>query len=305
MHLTELRPRGAFSLEAAATFGFGPNAGGTPRFDGRMRIAFPVDGGCGYAGAVLTQPEPDGLVAVELHIADGAQIEVALAQLARIVSLDHDGEEFARVGDRDPVLGALQAAYHGQRPVLFHSPYEGAAWSIISARRPASVAAAVRIALSEQLGLAFELAGQTVHAFPQPAAVLKLDSFPGLDPTKMRRLRGVAQADAELDVRYLHTLGPQRSFEHLQRLEGIGPFYAGLIVLRATGFADAMLRTAEPKVLRNAAEVYGLPVPLTLERFTELADHWRPFRTWATVLIRLAGDRARREARPPMPPEPA
>ncbi len=36
----------------------------------------------------------------------------------------------------------------------------------------------MRTALSEQLGLPFELAGQTVHAFPQPATLLKLDSFP-------------------------------------------------------------------------------------------------------------------------------
>jgi DNA-3-methyladenine glycosylase II len=296
MHLKELIPRGAFSLEAAATFGFGPNEGRPPHFDGTMRLAFAVDGVSGYAGAVLTQPERDGPVAVELQLAGGAEVDVALAQVARVVSLDHDGEEFARVGDRDPILGALQAQHHGQRPVLFPSPYEGAAWSVISARRPASVAARVRAALSQQFGQPFELAGEAVHAFPQPCALAELDSFAGLDATKARRLRGVAEAAAQLDAGHLQALGPERSFEHLQQLEGIGPFYAGLIVLRATGFADAVLLTAEPKVLRHTAELYGLPEPPTLERFIELADHWRPFRTWATVLIRLAGDRARRGA---------
>ena len=294
MHLTGLTARGAFSLEAAATFGFGPNQGRPSRFDGTMRLAFAVDGGSGYAGAALTQPEPDGPVAVELQIAGGAEIGVALAQVARVVSLDHDGEEFARVGDCDPVLGALQARHHGQRPVLFYSPYEAAAWSVISARRPASVGARVRAALSEQFGQPFELAGETVYAFPRPGAVIELDSFAGLDVTKVRRLRGVAEAAAQLDAGRLQALGPERSFEQLQQLEGIGPFYASLIVLRATGFADAVLPTAEPKLLRNTAELYGLPQPPTLERFIELADHWRPFRTWATVLIRLAGDRARR-----------
>lgn len=294
MSCPQLNPRGAFSLEAAATFGFGPNEGRPPRFDGTLRLAFAVDGGSGYAGAVLTQSEPDGPVAVELQIVGGAEFEVALAQVARIVSLDHDGEEFARVGDRDPVLGALQAEHHGQRPVLFNSPYECAAWSVISARRPASVAARVRTALSERFGQSFELAGQIVHAFPQPGAVVELPNWAGLDATKVRRLRGVAEAAAQLDAGQLQSLGPERSFEDVQRLEGIGPFYAGLIVLRATGFADAALPMTEPKVLRSAAELYGSSEPLTLERFTELADKWRPFRTWATVLIRLAGERARR-----------
>jgi DNA-3-methyladenine glycosylase II len=291
----ELVPRGPFSLEAAATFGVGPNEGRPPAFDGAMRLAFAVDGGSGYAGVVLTQPEPDGRVAVELQTAGGADVDTALAQVARIVSLDHDGEEFSRVGERDPVLGTLQAKHRGQRPVLFCSPYECAAWAVISARRPASTAASVRTALGAELGRSFELAGQTVHAFPQPGALRGLESFPGLDATKVRRLRAVAETSDQLDTAHLQALGPEQASRHVQGHEGIGPFYAGLIILRATGFADAVLRTSEPKVLRSAAELYGLEQPLTLDRFTELAENWRPFRTWATVLIRVAGERARSE----------
>jgi DNA-3-methyladenine glycosylase II len=63
------------------------------------------------------------------------------------------------------------------------------------------------------------------------------------------------------------------------------------VVLRATGFADAMLATPEPKVLAHAARFYALSEPAGLEWFSALAERWRPFRTWATVLIRLAGDR--------------
>jgi DNA-3-methyladenine glycosylase II len=292
--MPQLTPRGPFSLEAAATFGFGPNEGRPPPFDGAMRLAFAVDGGRGYAGAVLTQLEPDGAISVELLTTDDAHPDKALAQTARTVSLDHDGEEFTKVGDRDPVLQSLQQRHHGQRPVLFYSPYEAAAWSIISARRPARQAAQVRNALAEQFGHRFELAGQTLHAFPQPSALTGLEAFPGLDSTKARRLRGVADAAPELDPHHLHALGPERAHQHVQRLDGIGPFYAGLIVLRAAGFADAMLQAPEPKVLRSAAELYGLEQPPNLEQFSEMAEAWRPFRTWATVLIRLAGDRARR-----------
>jgi len=290
----ELQPRGPFSLKAAAEFGFGPNEGRPPPYDGAMRLAFGVDGGHGYAGAVLRQPDRDGPVAVELELRDGAEPEVAVAQAARVVSLDHDGAAFMRVGEADPVIGALQRAHPGQRPVLFHSPYEGAAWSIISARRAARQAARVRQELSIQLGETFELAGETVHAFPQPRHLLELgDQFPGLNLEKLVRLRGVAGAAlaGTLDVPALHEIGPERAYERVQQLKGLGPFYAGLVVLRASGFADALLPVPEPKVLRHAAGFYGLEQPAGCDWFAELAERWRPFRTWATVLIRLAGDR--------------
>ena len=291
----QIVPRGPFSLPAASGFGFGPNEGRPPAFDGAMRLAFAVDGGRGYAGAFLRQSQADGPVSVELELAAGANPDAALAQVARVLSLDHDGEQFMRLGDRDPVLGDLQRTHYGQRPVLFHSPYEGAAWAIISARRPSAQAAKVRATLSERLGAAFELAGRTLWAFPQPERILELESgFPGLNDQKVARLQGVAAAalDGRLDVPALHELGPERAYQEIQRLNGLGPFYAGLVVLRASGFADAPLLVAEPRVLGHFARFYGLDEAPSLERFTEIAEAWRPFRTWVTVLLRLAGDRA-------------
>lgn len=292
--LREIIPRGPFSLKAAAEFGFGPNAGRPPVYDGAMRLAFALDGGSGYVGAVLRQAEPDGPIAAELVLRDAAEPRAALAQLARVVSLDHDGEAFMEVGERDPVIGALQRAHPGQRPVLFHSPYECAAWSIISARRHGAQAARVRAAISERLGATFELAGERRHAFPQPDRLLELaDDAPGLDPEKVARLRGVALAAAEgrLDVEHLQAIGSRQSYEEVQQLKGIGPFYAGLVVLRASGFADAVLPVAEARGLRHTAHFYGLDSPPTIERLAEMTEPWRPFRTWAMVLIRLAGDR--------------
>jgi DNA-3-methyladenine glycosylase II len=293
--LVTLTPRGVFSLRAAAEFGFGQNAGRVNAFDGMMRLAFAVDGGVGYAGAVLRQPARDGAVEVELELRHGADRKAALAQIERILSLDHDGEEFARVGERDPVIGRLQAAHPGQRPVLFHSPYEGSAWAIISARRPAAQAGRVRDGVAEQLGEMFELAGHTLHAFPQPDRLATLrDDTPGLNDTKTDRLRvlAVAALAGDLEPSRLHGLGPERAYVEIQRLPGIGPFYAGLVVLRASGFADAMLENPDPKLLAGAARLYDLDAPPSFGRLAEIAEPWRPFRTWVLVLIRLAGDRA-------------
>jgi DNA-3-methyladenine glycosylase II len=289
----DLTPQGPFSLEAAAGFGFGPTEGRAPAWDGTLRLAFPVDGGRGHAGAVLRQREPDGPVSVELELRSGAEPGAALAQVARILSLDHDGAAFQRLGESDRVLGALQRAHPGQRPVLFPSPYEAAGWSVISARRPAAQGARVRAAVGTRLGTTFELAGVEHPAFPQPERLLEVEAVPGLDDTKVQRLHGVARAAlaGELDVARLHELGPEAAYEDVQHLPGIGPFYAGLIVLRAAGFADALAGMPEPKGATFAARYYGLPEPLGPDAFAELAERWRPFRTWAAVLIRLAGTR--------------
>jgi DNA-3-methyladenine glycosylase II len=297
----ELTPQGPFSLEAAATFGFGPTEGQPPAWDGALRLAFPVVGGRGHAGAVLRQREPDGPVSVELDLRGGADSGAALAQVTRTLSLDHDGRAFERLGESDRVLGALQRAHPGQRPVLFPSPYEAAAWSVISARRPAAQGARVRAELGARLGTTFALAGVEHPAFPQPDRLLEVSEVPGLNDTKVQRLHGVARAAlaGDLDVARLHALGPEAAYEDVQRLPGIGPFYAGLIVLRASGFADALAGLPERKGAAFAARYYGLAEPLGVGAFAELAERWRPFRTWAAVLIRLAGGRGTTIAAPP------
>ena len=97
----------------------------------------------------------------------------------------------------------------------------------------------------------------------------------------------------------------------LQRINGIGPFYSALIVIRASGFTDVLPRD-DAEALALAGELYGLASPATAEQLTEIAEAWRPYRTWATVLIRAAASRLTsprrrkpRRARPPRCTQPA
>jgi 3-methyladenine DNA glycosylase/8-oxoguanine DNA glycosylase len=108
------------------------------------------------------------------------------------------------VGRRDPVIGRLQEAAPGLRPMLFYSPYEAAAWAILSARRPQRQMAEVRQRLSEDTG-----------------------------------------ADSSWPVG-----------------------------------GDELTK-----------QLYGLDAPPSPEEFEAMAEPWRPFRAWATVLTRAAGPR--------------
>ena len=78
--------------------------------------------------------------------------------------------------------------------------------------------------------------------------------------------------------------------DQLQAIKGIGPFYSALIVIRGSGLAD-VLPVNEPKLLALAATLYGRPAPPSEAEFQAMAEPWRPFRTWAAVLIRAAGPR--------------
>ncbi|HZU20933.1 MAG TPA: hypothetical protein VE982_06915 [Gaiellaceae bacterium] len=63
-----------------------------------------------------------------------------------------------------------------------------------------------------------------------------------------------------------------------------------LVLVRACGHAD-VLAAGEPRLLRCVQHYYRLDAPPSDERLAELAQAWRPFRTWASVLLRFAGGR--------------
>jgi DNA-3-methyladenine glycosylase II len=220
-----------------------------------------------------------------------------------VLSLDHDATGYPEVGQRDPVVGALMEIRPGLRPPLFHSPYEAAAWSVLSARRPERQMAAVRDRLAAEHGGSFDVAGQQVAAFPAPEALLAVRAVPGLPDVKVERLHAVARAAAEgrLDVHRLRALGPEEARVQVQTLPGIGPFYAALIVLRAIGFPDVPV-TEEPMALELMGRLYGLGGPATAADVARLTDAWRPWRTWTTVLLRAAGPLLLSEEAPTGPP---
>lgn len=279
----ELPTRGPYSLARVASMTFGHR--NEAAFDGVLRLAFCLDGG--YEQQVGVEVRQDGEV-LRLRIVGDVEAEPVAQQVARVVSVDADGEAFAAVCAASPPLARLHRAAAGFRPALFYSPYEAAIWSVISARRGRAGGMVVRDRLNAALGSSFTLAGQPVAAAPTPAALLGLERLPGLPADRVPRLHAIARAaqDGDLEVERIHALGPEHAIETLQRLPGIGPFYSALIVIRASGFTD-VLPIAEPQSRLAVEQVYGLAEPLNDEAYAELAEQWRPFRTWVPILARM------------------
>ena len=152
--------------------------------------------------------------------------------------------------------------------------------------------AEVRRCLSEAHGRTFEVGGQRLAALPTPEQLLEVHRFPDISEVKLRRLHGVAVAATEgrLDAARLCAGGLEAGIVDLRKLEGIGPFFAALIMTRGSGLAD-VLPTEEPKLKALVATLYGLAAPPGVEELVAIAEAWRPLRTWAEVLIRAAGNR--------------
>jgi DNA-3-methyladenine glycosylase II len=279
-----ISPRGPFSLDASTKFleAFTPAAfelGESHHF----HIAFPVEGSWTTTAVCVRQTDRS----VVGEFAGEADVAAVRRQVARILSLDIDGSAFPEVGRRDPVVGRLQRRLPGLRPVLFWSPYEAAAWAIIGHRIRMAQAARIKQQMAEELGAAVEIHGDRLHAFPSPAVLSELREFPGLYATKVDRLRalGSGALDGFLDADRLRS-SPD-PITHLKQLPGIGDFSAELILVRGAGEPDFFAHN-ERRLQRAMAEAYGFDSVPPIESLVRIAENWRPYRSWATLLFRAA-----------------
>ncbi len=174
--------------------------------------------------------------------------------------------------ERDPVIADAQAQLPGLRPCGFHSPYEAAAWAVLSQRIRIVQAARLRDDLVRHHGEA--------GAFPAPQALRKLElELPG---RKSEYLHAVADAALEggLDAAALRSVNPDQAIRTVQEIKGLGPFAAELVVIRGANAPDALPRH-ERRLDAEIIERYGPEHTPAV-----VSEAWRPFSTWAVVHLR-------------------
>ena len=269
-HSAEFEGLGPWSLQTSRRFweGFTPAAlAGKPAGPG-LRTVFCAEGDWRRAEATVTQAGDTARVV----LAGDGDLDAAAAQARRFLALDVDGRGWPEVGRRDPVVADAQARLPGLRPCGFHSPYEAAAWSVLSQRLRISQAARLRAELIARHGQR--------GAFPPPRTLARLDlDLPG---RKSEYLRAVADAalDGLLDGAAPRALDPGQAVRRVQQVRGLGPFAAELVVVRGANAPDALPRH-ERRLDAEIAEQYGPGRTLA-----EVAQAWRPYRTWAAVHLR-------------------
>jgi DNA-3-methyladenine glycosylase II len=271
------RPSGPFSLAAAKRFldGF---PGGDPPPEGEDLVwAFLSDEGEPVAVRVQQKPKQ---VAAEVVVGDVDEGRLR-AQVARLLSLHVDGEPYEELDD--PVIAAARARHPGLRPVHFPTPYEAAVWAILSHRTRRVQAGNIRRWLAEHHGTELTFDGVSQHTAVAPEVLVDLRRIPGVPGPKLPWLRDVARAalDGDLDPEHLLAMEPAQAVKALQRIDGIGPFSAELVLVRGAGHPDVFAER-EPLLRQLIVQHYGEVDPI------EVADRWAPRRSWASFILRQA-----------------
>jgi DNA-3-methyladenine glycosylase II len=288
----EIVPRGKFSLAAAQEFagGFPAGIGGGTVGATSISMAFPIEGTDSSAAVDIHQRE-DGVVVCRTD-APSSLVDAVRRQAARSLSLDHDGTDWPLVGERDPVIGRLQQAHGFLRPVCFYSAYEAATSFVIGQRISMRQGARVKKWLGEEFGDRPTVDGHEFVAFPRPSRLLEASVAPGLNQKKLGWLHGIARAalDGRLDTGGLGAMSREEALASLRALPGVGEFTAEAVWLRGCGIVDE-LPSSEEQSLFAAREMYGQP-GLDRSGLVGIAERWRPYRMWATVLLRMGWNRA-------------
>jgi DNA-3-methyladenine glycosylase II len=284
-----IMPRGPFSWAAAMdVFGHFPpvehHARGMVRL---LRLTFPLDGDFTPVGVALW--DDAGIVRGE--VSGTADLDAVTRQVARVFSLDHDGTAFPEVGERDPAIGRLTAALPGLRPVCFTSPYETAAWAILSGGISTKQASRIQDRIIAEHGHPINVGGADVRCFPSPERLLGIVDVAGLSGQKLERLKGVARAAlaGRLDAARLRELGDVDGPASLLSIRGIGPFWSQGIYLRGCGIVDAFPN--EPLSIAALGHLHGLGDRPSPAQIAELTERYRPFRMWVCFLLRVAAGR--------------
>ena len=221
----------------------------------------------------------------QISLSGTGDLAAAAEQVCRFLSLDVDARAWAAVGDRDPIIATAQRALPGYRPCGFHSPYEAAAWCVLSQRTRVPVAARVRRDLIVAHG--------DDGAFPAPDALIRAIDAGELDllGRKPDYLRAVAEAALTglLNGPRLRAMPEESARRELLTVTGIGPFAADLILIRGANAQDILPR-AERRLYAEISYQYG---PESL--LEEVAERWRPFRSWAAVHLRALREQRTRE----------
>jgi len=279
----ELTPIGPFNLKAMNQYFGGWLSFGLDQSS--IAMTFPVEGWRTSAVVILHQDEM-GTIIGEVYGA-GKDVQVAWRQALAVLSLDNDATGWVEAGQRDPVIGNLQNSYQFIRPVLFHSPYEAAAAFVIGHRISMQQGRNIRQAMAQEIGEKLQVGESTLHAFPRPQSLLELSNFKGVNDVKIQRLHGIAQAalDGILDRTYLRSMLVGQALEKLRELDGIGEFFAQGILLRGAGLVDEV---TDDDATKEAVQLaYKLQQRPDQKTVLNIAEIWRPYRMWATVLLHI------------------
>jgi DNA-3-methyladenine glycosylase II len=221
----------------------------------------------GARGPVIvraTQKEASRLtVTIEGAPAEHAR---ALAAARRMLGVDRDLTPFYRAAEKVTWLSELALRMRGLKPPRYPTLWEAFFNAVTFQQVSLHAASAITRRWIFALGEPLEHAGVAHYAFPTPEQMLdageEVMRATGLSANKLGTLRRAAESilSGALDESMLEERNSADASALLQKIKGIGPWTATVILLRGLGRLD-VFPMKDSSVTRNLALVAG-PVPL-------------------------------------------
>ncbi|HET6655668.1 MAG TPA: AlkA N-terminal domain-containing protein [Gammaproteobacteria bacterium] len=204
------------------------------------------------------------------------------ARLAAMLRLDLDPAPLQRLAEAEPALRATNRALRGMRPPRFGEWYE--AFGNVIPFQQVSLEAGIAIVgrFIERFGEQLEFEDRTYYSFPDPTVVAdaKLDTIRecGLSRTKADSMQRIASliASDELSQARIAALPTAEAIITLKELPGIGPWSAGLVMLRGLGRLD-VFPPGDVGAMRGLNKLLQLDPGEPLERVVERFGEYRGY----------------------------
>ncbi|AWP22205.1 hypothetical protein C4901_01595 [Acidiferrobacter sp. SPIII_3] len=228
---------------------------------------------------------PQLRVRVEGPRADDKSLASAIDRVRHVFSLDVDAGGFQELVGSDPIMARLVGDGLCVRPVLIADPFESLVWAIIGQQVGVGFARSLRGALVQIAGDCAVFGSSRFAVMPDASRLADIDEDPlraaHFSRAKIRALRIAAQAvtSQALDWARLAALPPAEAMAVLTRFPGIGPWTAGMVLMRGLG-VRSVWPAADLGLRKALARALGASVPLTEAEARALAAPWAGWEAW-------------------------
>ncbi len=205
-----------------------------------------------------------------------------LGKVRRMFDLNCDPESvyerLASMNDIRPGLSVLGVRLPGSFDV-----FEMSVRAVLGQQITVKAARTIAARMAETFGMPVQtnIEGLT-HVFPSPEDILTLEGpienhlGPlGVIATRARTIHALASAIAQEEIDFNLPSQPEKEMKKLLAIPGIGHWTAQYIAMRTMEWPDAFLETD--------AGVKKALAPLTPKELLEIAENWRPWRSYATI----------------------
>jgi DNA-3-methyladenine glycosylase II len=216
------------------------------------------------------------------------------------LSLDDPLADFYALASEDPPFWAAVQRMYGLHQVKFLTPFEIAAWAVLTQRMPIALARNLKRALKEAYGSSLEMDGARYTAFPEAAQLLSAspEALNAIlkNERKVDYLQAVIRAFDGVDEQLLRS-GPYAEVEDwLLGIKGIGDWSAHFILIRGLGRMEklglAPGSVYEKKLVQAVSRVYAPGrAPVDGEEILRLADRYGDWQGYWAYYLRALGVR--------------